>query len=166
MKLLPAQPSDSRTKQIFRTLLLCSGLLAIAPSAKAEVAQTPQWANQYQRAEWVSRVRIESVGSLINPSLSRNHLVAVQGYRYNASVVNDWKGGQKGDIRFQVDISDCHRLLTVDREYVVFGSINIRGGLQTYSCDDLISIEEAGSLLGFLDEYSRSSQQLVGQSGD
>lgn len=164
MKPLPAKPSHSQTMQLSRALVRCTLLALISVSAAAEVAQTPQWVKQIQRADWVSRVRIESVGSLINPALSRTQLVAIQGYRYNASVVNDWKGNQDGNIRFQVDISDCDRTLTVDQEYVVFGSINSRGGLQSYHCEDLVSIEDADSLLGLLDEYSRS-RQLVGQSG-
>jgi hypothetical protein len=164
MKHLPAKPSDFPLRSVFRVAAFC-GIAAAATAATAESTSSPEWATQYQRAEWVSAVRIESVGSLINPSLSRAHLVAIQGYRYNASVLEDWKGKQEGRIRFEVDISDCHRLLTVNKEYVVFGHVNSRGHLQSYRCEDLVSLEEATALPGLLDEFRRSSPQLVGQSG-
>ncbi|MCW8194304.1 hypothetical protein F6455_05865 [Proteobacteria bacterium 005FR1] len=162
MKYLTAMPLDFRLKLVVGAIVSFLGLTAI--NAAAESSPSPEWAKQYQRAEWVSRVRIESVGSLINPSLSGAKVVAIQGYRYNASVVDGWKGEQGGRIRFRVDISDCHRQLAVDREYIVFGSTNHRGGLQSYSCDDLVSVDQAASLPGFLDQYSQSSRRLAGEA--
>lgn len=114
-----------------------------------------KWATQYAEAEWVSRVRIESIASLINPSMSRNRHLAVQAYRYRASVVEQWKGGQSGTIRFEVELSNCSARLQVDREYIVFGTTDHRGGLEGHRCDVLISVEEAGPLPDILGQHSR-----------
>lgn len=142
-------------------------LLALAGSSlpvNAESGSASAWAEQFRRAEWVSRLRIEGIGSLINPSMSRTQLLAVQGYRYTASVVRVWKGEQAGTISFQVDLSDCPQLLDVDQEYIVFGSTNYRGNLQSHSCKDLVSVDDAGQLPMVLDQYAES-RQVVGRSG-
>ncbi|MEX1033270.1 MAG: hypothetical protein WDZ30_07900 [Cellvibrionaceae bacterium] len=129
-------------------LLLVVGIPAIA---EPEEAPTEGWVEQFKRAEWVSRVRIEGVGSLVNPALSRSQLLAIQGYRYNASVIRAWKGEQAGTIKFQVDLGDCNQALEVDGEYVVFGSTDHQGRLQSFSCEDLVGVESATGLLPALD---------------
>lgn len=150
----------------FNRCCLTSVLLFTGAAFAADSPPAPSgaWAGQYQRAEWVSKVRIEGVGSLINPSLSRTQLVAVQAYRYTASVVRGWKGEHAGTITFQVDLNDCHELLDVDREYIVFGSSNHRGVLHSRSCKDLINFEDAGQLPMFLDEFLEAADPVVGQA--
>lgn len=137
-----------------RRVLRLTGVCLLLSGAASASAETDALAEQFQRADWVSKVRIEGVGSLVQPSLSRPQMVAVQAYRYTASVLQGWKGGQSGTIRFEVNISDCHRLLEVDREYIVFGSTHYRGSLQSRGCADSISMEEAGELPEVLNEYS------------
>lgn len=161
---MPMQPFDQPVhafkrrlaSQASRLAVACLSLLGAA-SITAETPGNEALAEQYKRAEWVSRVRIEGVGSLIQPSLSRPQMVAVQAYRYTASVVQGWKGGQSGTIKFQVTLSDCHRRLEVDREYIIFGATNYRGGLQSRGCTDLINMEEAGELPKVLNHYANSA---------
>lgn len=134
--------------------LIAAYLFLFSGSPNAiETASTAGFAEQYQRADWVSRVRIEGIGSLVHPALSRPQMVAVQAYRYNASVIRAWKGEQAGTIKFQVALSDCPRPLQVDREYIVFGTVDHRGKLGTRSCEDLVGVEEAPQLPAALNEY-------------
>lgn len=132
--------------------------------AKAPPGGEQKWEAQYQQADWIARLRIESVASLINPSMSRDQLVAVQGYRYQASVVDHWKGNSTEKLRFQVDLGDCPSRLDVDKEYIVFGAVNYRGDLQSYACADIISLEQAQDLPSLLDRI-KASPQLAEKGG-
>lgn len=135
-----------------------------APGVGSEGEREAEWEARFRNAKWVSHLRIEGLGSLIVPSMSRPRLKVVQGYRYSALVVKAWKGDQNGSIRFRVDLGDCQEPLEVDREYVVFGSVDHRGHLQSRSCDHLVAIENAGPLLIKLNALSHS-HQIAGQSG-
>lgn len=145
-----------RARQLAISLVILSTSLLVAAEdgAKTEKpkAAKPGWAEMFRDAEWVSRLHIEGVGQLVNPSLSRNHLVAIQGYRYSASIVQSWKGDHSGTIRFQVALNDCPRVLQVDSEYIVFGSSDLRGTLESDSCDKIIALEEADPLLPQLEK--------------
>jgi hypothetical protein len=134
-------------------LLLSAGCPLAAASDSLEA-----WERQYQRAEWVAGVQIESVSSLVNPSLSQNRFVAVVGYRYTASVTRNWKGGQGGTIQFQVNLSDCGQLLEVDHEYIIFGTTSHRGNLRSLNCEDMIRLEESDQLPVVLDTFSQRRQ--------
>lgn len=117
----------------------------------------PSWGEMFEKSEWVLRLNIEGIGQLVNPAMSRNQLMAVEGYRYSASVVHAWKGGHQGTIRFQVDFSDCPSILQVDREYIVFGSSNFHGVLESDNCDKIIALDEAQALLPELDKFMAGS---------
>lgn len=129
-------------------------LFALCLSAAAEDGS---WQSRYLQAGWVAKLRIEGVANLINPAMSRSQALAVQGRRYNALVLQKWKGEAQGPIRFQVDLGDCAELLEVDTQYIVFGSRNYRGELQAYSCDDLIDVGEAQALPALLDELKNAT---------
>lgn len=147
-------------------VLVSTILFALSGTGPVFAEDTPEgeWEARFQNAKWVSQLRIEGLGSLIVPSMSRPRLTVVQGYRYTASVVKAWKGDQNGAIRFRVDLGDCPEPLEVDREYVVFGFVDHRGQLQSRSCDHLVAIENAGPLLIKLEALSHSPQ-IAGQSG-
>lgn len=116
----------------------------------------------FNRAEWVSTVKIEDVRSLVNQAMSQTKsFFAVQGYRYSASVVQDWKGpyGAEEILKFRVDLSDCRDQLVVDNEYIVFGTSNYRDSLQVLSCDDLVSSENMKPLMDPLKELSKSHRE-------
>lgn len=137
-----------RMRQLTIALItLCMSLLATAdddsnPAAGSDYAQ-PDWAAMFRNAEWVAQLHIESVGQLVNPSLSRNQIIAIDGYRYSAVVVKSWKGDHGDAIRFQVRLNDCPYGLQVDGEYIVFGSSDVRGLLGTDSCDKIIPVEQS-----------------------
>ena len=117
---------------------------------------------RFHAAEWVSMVKIEGIGALINPTLSQStNFTVMQAYSYSGSVLKDWKGGQPENIKFRVDLTDCKEALRRDGEYVVFGVINTRGGYQSMSCDDLIAAEDDASLIQTLDQFSLA--QLAAQ---
>lgn len=139
----------SRRLIITTFLLAFSSLVAADNGAGAEEtkATKPALEEMFQKSEWVLRLHIEGVGQLVNPAMSRNHLMAVQGYRYSASVLQSWKGEQSGTIRFQVELDDCPHILQVDREYIVFGSSNYHGVLETDSCEKIVAPEETDALL-------------------
>jgi len=136
---------------------ICTGLALFALCLSA-AAEEGSWQSRYQQADWVARLRIEGVANLINPAMSRNQALAVQGRRYNALVLHKWKGEAEGPIRFQVDLGDCAELLEVDTQYIVFGSRNFRGELQAFSCEDLISVAEAQELPALLDELNSATR--------
>lgn len=119
---------------------------------------------RFRQAEWVSQLQIEAVGNLVVPAMSRSRLSVVQGYRYSASVIRSWKGEQREVIRFRVDLSDCQRMLQVGAQYVVFGTVDYRGNLQSRNCDDLVPVAEAGTLLAELDTLGKG-RQVSAQSG-
>lgn len=116
----------------------------------------------FSKAEWVSTVKIEDVRSLVNQAMSQTKsFFAIQGYRYSASVVQDWKGPHTAEdtLKFRVDLSDCRDQLVVDNEYIVFGSSNHRNILQVLSCDDLVSSENMALLMEPLKELSKSHRE-------
>lgn len=136
--------------------------------ATAESLQTQEKSasleETFNKAEWVSTVKIEDVRSLVNQAMSQTKtFFAVQGYRYSASVVQDWKGPHAADetLKFRVDLSDCRDQLVVDNEYIVFGSSNHRNTLQVLSCDDLVSSENMEPLMEPLKELSKSHRENV-----
>jgi len=110
---------------------------------------------RFARADWVALVHIESIGHLVNPSLSQApEMMAVQAFNYRASVLHSWKGEQLDTIEFRVDLSDCRKRLEVDDEYLVFGFINRHGKPQSFGCADLIPRSQTSQLLGELDKIS------------
>lgn len=110
---------------------------------------------RFHTAEWVSMVKIESIGALINPTLSQStNFTVMQAYSYSGSVLKDWKGAQPERIKFRVDLTDCKDALKRDGEYIVFGVINSRGAYQSMSCDDLIAYDQNEALLQTLDKFS------------
>ncbi|GAB1268635.1 hypothetical protein NBRC116493_18880 [Aurantivibrio infirmus] len=116
----------------------------------------------FNKAEWVSTLKIEGVRSLVNQAMSQTKpYVAIQGYRYSASVLKDWKGSHTVDdtVKFRVDLTDCMDQLELDGEYVVFGTSNYRNSLQVFSCKDLISIEAMQPLMSPLTELSNSHRE-------
>ena len=111
--------------------------------------------DRFRAAEWVSMVKIEGIGALINPTLSQStNFTVVQAYSYSSAVLKDWKGTQPEQIKFRVDLTDCKEPLKREGEYVVFGVINNRGGYQSMSCDDLIFYNQDEALLQTLDQFS------------
>ena len=117
------------------------------------------WQQRFQRSEWVSLVRVESVQSLINPSLtSQSGMTAVQGYSYSLSVVQDWKAAKSDVVKLRVDLSDCPLLLALDNEYLVFASENYRGGLQIKQCDDLLHRNDAIPVMSLLESLKETQK--------
>lgn len=134
--------------------------LMAEPASSTEAggaAAQPDWAAIFENSEWVLHLNIEGIGQLVNPAMSRNQVMAVEGYRYSASVLQSWKGEHKGTIRFQVGFSDCSRILQVDREYIVFGSSNFHGVLESDACEKIIAVDEAQALLPELDKFIAGS---------
>jgi hypothetical protein len=123
--------------------------------AEVETALDPAWKTRYQEAEWVSLVRIESLNSLVNPSMSaESGAMAVQGYNYSVTVLQDWKAGSKDGDKLRVDLSDCPILLALDNDYLVFAKRNYRGQLQLKSCKHFVHATEAAAVIGFLNELN------------
>lgn len=124
--------------------LLASTALADQDSgSEAGTSRTANLAEIFENSEWVLRLHIEGIGQLVNPSMSRNHLMAIHGYRYTASVLQSWKGDHKGTIRFQMKFNDCPQILEVDREYIVFGSSTFHGQLESDACEKIIALDDA-----------------------
>lgn len=143
-------------------ILTLSSLAATAAAAdisddSISSVSPPSVAEIFKDSEWVLHLHIEGVGQLVSPAMSRNQLMAVEGYRYSASVLQAWKGEHQGTIRFQVDFSDCASVLQVDREYIVFGSSNFRGALESDACEKIIALDEAKALLPQLDKLMAGS---------
>jgi hypothetical protein len=117
------------------------------------------WEGRYQSAEWVSLVRIESLNSLINPSMSaESGAMAVQGYSYTLTVLQDWKSGSNNGDKLRVDLSDCPILLILDNDYLVFANRNYRGQLQLQSCQHFIHANDAVGVIGLLNELNPVNQ--------
>ncbi len=140
-----------------KTLVLTL-LSACSTFAWAEIAGLPGsdpeggWAVAYEQADWVSLVRVESKGTLINRSMSQiPGVVAVQGYSYNSSLLRTWKGAAGSKVvKFRVDLTDCQQELQVNGEYVVFGFLNTHGKHQVASCSTMVPKADAEALIAQL----------------
>lgn len=119
-----------------------------------EASVEPHWKERLDASDWVSFVRIESIHSLVNPALStESGMMAVQGYSYTLSVLNNWKGeAEKASPKLRVDLSDCPILMVLDTDYVLFADKNYRGNWQLKSCEHFMPKSEAASLLSFLNQ--------------
>lgn len=144
----------------FRALLT---LLTIIPiTVTADVMVDPAWESRFQESEWVSLVRIESLNSLVNPSLSaESGLAVVQGYSYTLSVLQDWKSGSDDSVKLRVDLSDCPVLLALDNDYLVFASRNYRGQLQLQSCEHFVHAGEATPVVSLLNKLHSNDQAAI-----
>jgi len=144
-------------------LLSCIVFLNIATADSLQVQEKPASLEEtFNKAEWVSTVKIEDVRSLVNQAMSQTKsFFAVQGYRYSASVVRDWKGPYAAaeTLKFRVDLTDCRDQLVVDNEYIVFGTSNYRDSLQVLSCDNLVASENMKPLMDPLAELSKSHRE-------
>lgn len=149
-------------------MVLVWPVLAGAESAAVEESKTIDGEaveHRYHHSEWVSLVKVESVQSLINPTLSSySGMTAVQGYSYSVSVVQDWKSGEKDPVKLRVDLSDCPLLLAIDNEYLVFARQNYRGGLQVSSCKDMVHRNDISAVLPVLEALKQSHLSAMAKS--
>lgn len=158
----------SRKILIIKVLALVCPLFSIAESNinDTEVAEKKAALEQrYQQSEWVSLVKIESVQSLISPTLSnQSGLTAIQGYSYSLSILEDWKMGSQEPFKLRVDLSDCPLLLAIDNDYLVFARTNYRGSLQVSSCKDMVHRNDVGSFLPLLESLKQNHLSSLAKS--
>lgn len=131
--------------------------LCCALSAGAGAVTDSSLHERFHAADVVSLVRIHRVGNLVNPAMTSRGMMAVEALSYTAGVIKGWKGQDQSMVNFRVDFSDCVNDLQVGEQYLIFSRQNLDGGLQAYSCEDMIPAAVAQDLVAELNAMNQLS---------
>ncbi len=110
---------------------------------------------RFDDADMVAVVKVNYISELVNPAMSVQGLVAVEGYRYTARLMRSWKGLEQQNFKFSVKLSACTKRLKAKQEYLVFGNATRYKKFQASSCEDMVPLEEAEELMVGLDKITR-----------
>ncbi|GAB1259315.1 hypothetical protein NBRC116495_00220 [Aurantivibrio plasticivorans] len=123
------------------TTVVC--LSPVSSAGESVVADSHlDWQSRVQRAQWVGWIQVASSRSLVNAAMSKgNEQVVIDGYRYTANVMHQWKGALGDQVIFDVALSQCHRRLGLDQQLIAFGVLDYEGRHQVLSCEDLVAGE-------------------------
>lgn len=127
-----------------------SELAGSASAATFEAERAKRHDTLAQASDVVALIEVTHVNSLINHAMSRPGVLSVQAYAYQFDVARHWKGDLPLDGMLRVDVNHCVSRLYRGERYVVMGMMDA-GQWVAPSCDHVVALADAGSLLARLD---------------